>query len=759
MIKQLNLNRYGKFTDESFEFGKVTLFRGENEAGKTTIFDSLLEEVCGPSGNTKDGRYLRGRYGENRDVSADYLAEKISLEVAEFRNLYAVGASELSVEFASDAEWMDRVKAALFSGGIDPEPIKVALETRASTRGTYAHNRNLATLEKERDLEIERLSELQRQRDEVRNSENQVDPLRDGIAENERQIRDLSNEKAQFEIELALEKKITDRNQLSITLALIGKREELANNLDSSSRLKEDETPEVDRLEKDLEGTRSVLGTKRAALTRDHADLEAVEAEIQSENKVLETVKMSSEKAAELRERIQGFRSESTVGVTTTWRSEYLVLAAVGALASLGYAISGTSGSALPIVLVGGLIWAAVFVFFAKKTSTSIGGTDEKESVKNLLEEWVLAGGVASDSVETLTDLENLLVDEIARFRALKVGSEQTEKRRAKLEGDIKAVGSQIKELEAAVSAKEAELKNWFGERMVADRDDYNRKYSQRKEMEKGLAESQAILADRLSEYDCEDIDELKRECERKLRGMDEDGVPRKGRSELEQRQLQKQIENLSEKIGHQESHVRQDTETLRTTEGLVKGSLGGIPEDIFRAESRIRNVEANIKANLLEREAAGLAAQIFGNISEGADEVLVELGEEIGREFQEITGAGRQVALESLDGNSILLTDAGGMSRPVGDVSRGTRDSFMLAARLALARHAADGERLLVFDEPFVAFDEKRLNHAIGMLKNFQNETSWQIIMLTKDDQVVEAFRRSFPVDDLIEHQLTVGK
>ena len=160
MIKQLNLNRYGKFTDESFEFGKVTLFRGENEAGKTTIFDSLLEEVCGPSGNTKDGRYLRGRYGENRDVSADYLAEKISLEVAEFRNLYAVGASELSVEFASDAEWMDRVKAALFSGGIDPEPIKVALETRASTRGTYAHNRNLATLEKERDLEIERLSDL-----------------------------------------------------------------------------------------------------------------------------------------------------------------------------------------------------------------------------------------------------------------------------------------------------------------------------------------------------------------------------------------------------------------------------------------------------------------------------------------------------------------------------------------------------------------------------------------------------------------------
>ena len=407
--------------------------------------------------------------------------------------------------------------------------------------------------------------------------------------------------------------------------------------------------------------------------------------------------------------------------------------------------------------MLASFLWAVALVWLSRKTTEDDRRAEEERFLSELSEDWRAAGGDLSGELESVSEFDSVLVEAITQVKVLEREQAQNEKSQADQEEEIRSAAKRIKALAEEIEQKASVLEEWFKKRGVTDRDDYIRKRSQYLELKKGIGEADTALTARLDEFECSNVDELQRECGRKLRIADEEGIPRKGKSDLEQKQLENQSGVLAEQISDLERQIREDTGALRTSEGLVRGSLGGIPEEIFRTEKRVRDLEADIRDNLLEREAAGLAAQIFGDISEGSDEVLLELGGEIGREFQEIAGSDRQVSMESLEEKAIHLTDAGGKSRSVEKVSSGTRDSFMLAARLALAKRAADGERLLVFDEPFVAFDGTRLNRAVDMLRTFQDETGWQIIMLTKDDQVVEAFRGAFDGGSLVEHNLDV--
>ena len=58
-----------------------------------------------------------------------------------------------------------------------------------------------------------------------------------------------------------------------------------------------------------------------------------------------------------------------------------------------------------------------------------------------------------------------------------------------------------------------------------------------------------------------------------------------------------------------------------------------------------------------------------------------------------------------------------------------------MLAARLAIARKARGGKPgFLVLDEPFYTIDGPREQAAVRLLKDFQTQTGWQVLLLTKD-------------------------
>jgi uncharacterized protein YhaN len=86
--------------------------------------------------------------------------------------------------------------------------------------------------------------------------------------------------------------------------------------------------------------------------------------------------------------------------------------------------------------------------------------------------------------------------------------------------------------------------------------------------------------------------------------------------------------------------------------------------------------------------------------------------------------------------------------------LSSGTRDAFLLAARLALARKSTGRRALIVLDEPFIALDRKRTGRALSVLKAFFEKTGWQIILFTKDEALEKQVRAVFG-ENLLVHEL----
>lgn len=84
-----------------------------------------------------------------------------------------------------------------------------------------------------------------------------------------------------------------------------------------------------------------------------------------------------------------------------------------------------------------------------------------------------------------------------------------------------------------------------------------------------------------------------------------------------------------------------------------------------------------------------------------------------------------------TLDTELNITKAEGGMTHPYEAYSRGARDLYALAARLAAADAVFGGEcPFLVFDDPFAAFDDKRLATALGFIVKLAEEK--QVIYLT---------------------------
>ena len=72
-----------------------------------------------------------------------------------------------------------------------------------------------------------------------------------------------------------------------------------------------------------------------------------------------------------------------------------------------------------------------------------------------------------------------------------------------------------------------------------------------------------------------------------------------------------------------------------------------------------------------------------------------------------------------------------GASTRAVEAYSRGTRDLFNLAARLALVDSLYEKEKpFIILDDPFTAFDDEKTGAALKLLREFGKER--QIIYFT---------------------------
>lgn len=261
-------------------------------------------------------------------------------------------------------------------------------------------------------------------------------------------------------------------------------------------------------------------------------------------------------------------------------------------------------------------------------------------------------------------------------------------------------------------------------------------------------------LKDLIEEHDVEHHEQLRVKCKLILEKFIEEGISVRTIPETEIKAIRSDYRKI---IKRQEQFSQQFAEhnaVIERKTGEIQGSFEKIPEMIVETKNEIKKRQEEIDRIKLEKNAATMASSIFDKISKDSDSVLMELSRELEQNFGEIISDSREVVINEFKTEAISITDAGGTKRPIEYLSTGTQDSFLFAARLALAKKTwnTTDDLFIILDEPFHHLDRKREEMALRMLRKFCSDTNCQVIIFSKDDTLVETTTRIFP-DTMVHH------
>lgn len=686
MITRLRLERFGMFVDRELRFGAVTLFVGPNESGKTTIVDALCEALCRPRSNRSAGKRLALRYGTERRATAEFDGEPISIPDDAFYDLYAIRSGDLTIDVKPGSSWVEALKAELFTAGLDPKRLHAALARRASTDGGSRHNRELRQLQEERRRLEERRDELRQRAAASRAAESAVADLR------------------------------AERGRLAAELeGVAGALEERQRQ--ARRRLQQAERREAERLLQRFEE----LDAEPAA-----APASSTEARLQELSDANDAAVREIERARDELEQARGQLPDPDDGPPARAAlSEGSGVTVSAAEIALGLFAGGALAALLAVVGLPVLAAAAVGVAAASGTV----------AVATLIRHR--AAGVAAVQEE---------IDRAAeRLRGCRERHERTE---GELRGFLQRHGAESREQlllqlggaqaqEARRRAVEEELAAAAGERGLRDLD------ALREALRARLQEPPDAPAARPPDAPAG--------------GLDAPTGPAGAHAADDEERLRGRAAELRERLERLDERVTRDREQA--------AALSAGADEMADLDPRAAAAERRIAALELDRRAAGVAAALFARIADESTAALDELSADIGAGYTALSGSAAgpegvytagtaqptaapglssSVNLQALE-EQPLVVDAYGAARPADRLSHGTRDSYALAARLALAERTQREPALLVMDEPFRSMDTTRMRRALRLVARFRERTGWQLVILTADERVALAVSTQF--------------
>lgn len=762
MILRLTASDFGKFKGRTFELGAVTVVHGPNEAGKTTFFDALFQGLCRPSESKKLGKELKQRYGASRKAEVA-LTGTFDLDEDEFINLCAIRTGDLSLEMGKDSPWLERLKARLFHGGLDPASLAAEFERRASDRRNFAHMKEIEILRDKVAAARKELDSCRREREGYLERERLLAAdeatLRETLRSRETEMEALKAKR----VRLVFEEKIERRRKLAARLARLDDRAALEARLKDLEPFREDRGAELDALA-------AAVRTSAEKARQDAArrDLQAEQAaKARAEVRQLEEAQpWYSGRSALAASVAAGFRSDAGTLAPEAFPRWSLAVAA-GLLAVGLTGLAALQGPLLKVISLAGAValglFLLVFARAARRKRNARAAVDLFAKAKDrfTLGDLELAGrrpGGASaasaaagrNPVADLATPEAFLqaLDNIVgEAREFERGLEAARRRMGEADDDRIRLESEAAASLLREEAARQEENTWLGRQGVVKPEEYRLKVGKHAELR---AEAARLELDPAF-AGVESPEEERRELGRQLKDLDEEGVPRQGLDEAALQRLKHEIHDLEARVESQGRAITDLTGRKKEQEGAIHGALGKLAGEIVRAEEVLLDSERVLAEKELDKQAARVAQEIFREIGEGADLLLSGLSREMEAMLSHILPGDRKVTLSGLDQKQIQVVDAGGGHRPLESLSTGTRDAVVLAAKLALALKTREGAGLLVLDDPFLAMDRQREESALRMLQEFHLRHGWQIILLTKDIHLRDSMGRIFPDLQLI--------
>jgi DNA repair exonuclease SbcCD ATPase subunit len=746
MITSIYLKKYGKFIDKQFRLSPLTLFLGKNESGKTTIFDALFDCLCAPKGTTSDGKRLKERYGEDRDAKIEFDSNPLLFDADEFLNLYAINSGDINLELSAGKSWMDKVKSSLFSGGLDPKKIAGLLELEASTHAGRKHMKilnkkkeELSALENElAQLKGEKQAVLERER-LIKANIQALNQIKEKMVEQEKLIRTLLEK-------LEQQQKNQERQKCMNALGEMEKGTKIEKSLEELSDFSGDRSAELSRIGDSIKGAEQKLLQGKGRLEAEEKILNGIKEKAGQMEEEKERKKYPSDIASRFLSAIRSGKPKPVVKKKTRWNILLLIPAFLFPAAGFSSLIFLSDFLFQIGIIVFGFLTGTIFLLLARKTYLIEDNSPLVEFVNQTKTDWLikmgrefeLKGHSLEDITQELYKIDGEYHHFALQYRDVLESCRQQEK--------IKQQASdECLELQRQLDQQKQRLASWLNQYGLKSPDDYFQKRKEYINTKQNYEMWQENIQSILKGWDFKDTEELKTECYARFKLLEKE-ITEAPLSPNEEQRLKNQLEQAQGKMKELTGEKGNIQSRIDREEGIVKGSMGNIPEKIIVLENKIRDTLNEINSMEQTRKANALASAIFLEMAEDSEILFQDLSKDMIGFLKVIINRDANIEMNQLDAESIFIQDAGNTLRSIDLLSRGTQDCFFLAARLTLALKAAGSPSLLILDEPFHALDPGRVLSAVTLLKEFYEQTNWQIIFFSKEPDFEGLFKKVFP-------------
>ncbi len=754
IIKKLKLISFGKFRNAEFDFAPITVFRGNNESGKSTLFDALFDQISSPQGNSSEGKRLKARYSNERKAEINWNGNEVCIPADEFLNVYAIRAGSVNINFSSEDDWKKRIKASIFSGGIDPGSIAKGLDALAKDRGNNTNVKELRKKKQELEEAEQSLKMLEEKRKEILAAEKQVEARKTKLNELEEKI---ALQSAQLkEAEKILEQQEVHRKLEDVrqTMERIVRYEQIAKNKAELELYREDNSGSIKKLQSEFDDTKRAVEQASGVVNQQEKQREDVALRLKERKARSEIMRKKSILASELLSRIEKDAPKEIITYSVTWHPAGIASIAVAILIGIGMFFYLYPSPMAAIALAAALVIASVAALVSRRKQEVRERPDSGGLCTALKDEWKIRTGEELVS-STVEGLQRELVRIQSEADALDKEIAELSNMEAILAKKVAEAEQALKKAQDEHVAARQKLEDLYRSLHIASSEEYAKRRTEYESVSKELKELHEKLAHDIQRYSVRTIDELKAECLLRKSNLEKECVLER-KSEVDIHRIKNEVAKKKEQLNILQAEFVEIKSSIERGKGEVKGALGDLPRSIYEKEKEIEKLTREIAQMQLDMEAAAIARDIFSEIAQDENIVFLELEKDIEKFLGEMLEGERKVEFKNFNQNSIALTDATGTMRSIELLSTGTKDAFVLAARFSFALRSWQHEHpgILVLDEPFHSLDNGRIARTVKLIITFHRESAWQIVVFTKDEALAESLKGT--AENAVVHTLS---
>jgi uncharacterized protein YhaN len=724
VIEKIELKNYGKFTGRTFNLSPFTLFLGDNEAGKSTIFDALMENVCKATGTHSSIKALKDRYGEGRD--ADVVFKKgcePDIPIDEFLSLYAISSGEVSVNLKDNKGWAGKVMASLITGGVNPKKIYESLSVyEANSSGTHKHIRDKKNHLKKIDEISKEIENKKQRREEILSQHKNIDSSKEELKSLEDEIKKLDPQIKAIEDSLSQQNKIRELKKFKEIKKLVVQREGLARKLEDSEMFKDDKTGEIDKLDAEIQ-------EEKDKQTKILSEIEVKTPIRESREKEVAKIKAGqAESGREQHATDEPLKEvEKNINLTNNivFNTGYIVFG----LAMSGLGI-GLYLMLQNIYLAGVAALIGIIILILKSASKGKNVEDLISRLKTRYKDATGKSLTASDIPSLKAELLTLQQEYLALEKLLKTKEHDL----STIEAELKTVAQKAKQAEIYIKELIGSRDEWYAKNAVRTKTEYLQKISEYKHNDADMKKMNAELATEMAQLKQKSIQDLDAELVTRIQILEPTIYEEEKPDDVVKKEVSK-LRELNVNLNNSKERKNEIAGRVESSKGKIEGGLENFNIDILLKKKSILEKEVNEQE--IQIEGGRIAAGIFRQIADDSSVVFKNLSARASKKYGVLLPEPKNISISSITSDKeIMVEDAGGTARHPDYLSRGTRDLFYFALRLTLAESSVrDGKvPLLVLDEPFHSFDEPRTTKALELLRAFQKEHGSQIIMFSKD-------------------------